>query len=602
MRDAFRMVLNISFQGSVLILAVLFLRLVLRNAPKRYLCLLWLLVGLRLLVPLRLESELSLQPDVTQFAPVPVNTEIAPDYLQPPGEATQPMTGSNGAEEPEPTAVDWMEAASYIWIAAAAGMAVYGFISYLLLKIRMREAVKLADGVWESDRIETAFIMGYFRPGIYMPMGLSDAERAFMLDHEWIHLQRGDHWIRLAGFAALTVHWFNPLVWVAYALHCRDMEMACDERVVRNMGLEERKGYSAAMLSCSANRSHFLACPVGFGETDVKQRILAVLNYRKPRFWLCALALAAVAVTAVCFLTNPVEKIDPTALENWGITMTAEDSGPTGVTVAFDLPEKHDGSFIFNMSQWMVQAAADGEWLDVPMLPQKEPEIPWNGHVGMLFPNEDVQRIRLDWTTVYGELPPGWYRVQGTVMLVQEGMGYNKDFSAEFAIGSGCAPFAAMGEVGAWCNGISPDAVDNAHYYWEYTYRVDEKTSHCQSVGGKFEGNTLTDFLGLMNALPEEVFSEKEIRSRPTIADLRTSFPAERGLSVVVSDTANGLAVVLRYYNNGLKDVLELYMTENADTAEYLDPVLCWDVADESLLKFMKELMETLPAVHGVKS
>lgn len=444
----FQNVLDASFQGGFLILVVLLLRLALKKAPKRYLCLLWLLVGLRLLVPFRIESEFSLQPDVTQFTQIQstVNTDSeqppvtpavpeVPDNVElPEGDDVEIVVNNNAVLDEQHGVIHWDEIAAYGWIAVAAGLTMYSLISYLHLRRRVREAVKLYDGVWECDRIETAFILGYLRPQIYLPMGLSEADRLFILEHEWLHLRRGDHWARLVGFAALTVHWFNPLVWVAYGLLCRDMEMACDERVIQNMGVEERKCYSAALLSCSSNHHHFAACPVAFGEVSVKQRILAVLNYRKPRFWITAAAVIVVIITAVCFLTNPVKKIDPMTLEDWGVTMTAVESNSTGVTVAFDLPEKAEGHFVFNFGEWALQVESDGEWVDVPMLPQEEPDIPWNGHVSMLFPNEIVQRVALDWTTVYGKVTPGRYRVRGTLMLVQDGLGHNKDFYAEFWI------------------------------------------------------------------------------------------------------------------------------------------------------------------------
>ncbi len=177
-------------------------------------------------------------------------------------------------------------------------------LSYLRLKYLVREAVKIPGG-WECDRIETAFILGFIRPRIYLPMGMTAANRRYILAHERTHLRKGDHWFKLLAYIAVAIHWFNPLAWIAYLLLCRDMEMACDERVVQDMDVQERKRYSAALLSCSTNRIHYAGCPVAFGEVSVRQRIVSVLHYRKPGFWISLASVAALAFVAVFLLTTP---------------------------------------------------------------------------------------------------------------------------------------------------------------------------------------------------------------------------------------------------------------------------------------------------------
>ena len=234
--------------GSVAILAVILLRLVLRKTPKKYICLLWLLAGIRLLMPIEIRSELSIQPE---FAlPVDMNLPVL-----------LPLA----------------------WGIVAACFGIYSLVSYLKLKDKVREAVRIRGG-WECDKIDTAFILGFIKPRIYIPMGMNHQARKHILEHERTHLDKGDHWIKMIGFLALALHWFNPLVWIAYIMLCKDIEMACDERVVQFMELEERKSYSAALLSCSSRQMHFSANPVAFGEVSVKQRILSVLNYKKPSF------------------------------------------------------------------------------------------------------------------------------------------------------------------------------------------------------------------------------------------------------------------------------------------------------------------------------
>lgn len=265
--------LTASIHGSILIFAVLLLRLVLFKTPKKYICFLWLLAGIRLLLPIEIRSDLSLQPELTpSFAKI---------FSQ-----------------------KWAAVLLWAWAVIAACFAIYSLISYLKLKDRVRDAIRIRGG-WESSKIETAFILGFIKPKIYIPMGMDSQSRQNILAHERTHLDKGDHWIKMIGFLALALHWFNPLVWVAYILLCKDIETACDERVIRFMELDERKAYSSALLRCSSRRAHFAASPVAFGEVSVKQRILSILKYKKPSFWLSLLGVLAFFFVAVCFLTSP---------------------------------------------------------------------------------------------------------------------------------------------------------------------------------------------------------------------------------------------------------------------------------------------------------
>ena len=297
MNGLFQSVLGLSWKGGLLIMAVLLLRLVLRKAPRRTVCLLWLLVGLRLLVPFEIVSSLSLQPALET---VPLVSTVADAVPEDTGWENEPV------EMPDNVEVDDVVAkrgrAAYLWAAVALAMGCYGLWSYVRLRRRVREAICVSPGVYEYPGLETAFLLGYLNPRIYLPAGLQDA--APVLAHERTHIRRGDHWWKLLGYVVLTVHWFNPLVWLAYGLLCRDLEMACDEAMIREMDLPQRKAYSAALLACAA-RSSMGVCPVAFGEVSVKQRIEGVMNYKKPRFWLCLLGAAAVVFAAVCFLTNP---------------------------------------------------------------------------------------------------------------------------------------------------------------------------------------------------------------------------------------------------------------------------------------------------------
>jgi len=334
MNTLFRNILTASFHGSIVILAVMLLRLVLKKTPRKYICLLWLLAGLRLLMPFQIQSDLSLQPSADPVAqvqqqisrsqtpaapedfspadpevPSPVQTPEALPDIQTPVTTVISGTPSPAPETaPEPdTGFDFLSVLPWFWFGIACCFGIYSLYTYLTLKLKVREAVKIPGG-WECDRIETAFILGFIRPKIYIPMGMTPEQQRYILAHERTHLDKGDHWFKMVGFLALALHWFNPLVWAAYILLCKDIEIACDERVVQFMELDERKAYSAALLNCSTNRAHFAACPVAFGEVSVKERIKSVLSYKKPGFWISLVGVIAIVFVAVCLVTSPARK------------------------------------------------------------------------------------------------------------------------------------------------------------------------------------------------------------------------------------------------------------------------------------------------------
>lgn len=334
MNTLFQNILTASFHGSIVILAVMLLRLVLKKTPRKYICLLWLLAGLRLLMPFQIQSDLSLQPSADPVAqvqqqisrsqtpaapedfspadldvPAPVQTpEALPDIQSPVTTviSSTPSPAPETAAEPD-TGFDFLSVLPWFWLGIACCFGIYSLYTYLTLKLKVREAVKIPGG-WECDRIETAFILGFIRPNIYIPMGMTPEEQRYILAHERTHLDKGDHWFKMVGFLALALHWFNPLVWAAYILLCKDIEIACDERVVQFMELDERKAYSAALLNCSTNRAHFAACPVAFGEVSVKERIKSVLSYKKPGFWISLVGVIAIVFVAVCLVTSPARK------------------------------------------------------------------------------------------------------------------------------------------------------------------------------------------------------------------------------------------------------------------------------------------------------
>ena len=310
MEAVFLHLLNMSITAGWLVLAVLLLRLVFCRAPKWIHCLLWVMVALRLIFPVSIESVLSVIPSA-QTVPVDTflyDTPTIQSGLPAVDEVVNPMLSDSFAPQPMDS-VNPMQVVSAVaanlWVLGMAAMALYAIISTARLHRRVRESVRLRDNIFQCDRIATPFILGIIRPRIYLPTTLSEDDRLSVVAHELAHIRRRDHWWKPLGFLLLTVYWFHPLLWLGYVLLCRDIEAACDQRVIRDMDVPLRKAYSETLLACSAPRHLISACPLAFGETGVKSRIKSVLNYKKPAFWLIIVAVVATIVAAVCLLTNP---------------------------------------------------------------------------------------------------------------------------------------------------------------------------------------------------------------------------------------------------------------------------------------------------------
>lgn len=286
-----------------LILAVIFLRFLLKKAPRRITCLLWAIVALRLVLPVSIESPVSLIPQTTVALQEAVDTSLIHVEAVPSG---------NGAAAHLPTAIGTAQVPEMhtlplptIWACGMAVMLGYLLISYFRMRYLVREAVREEENIWVCDGVTSPFILGVFRPRIYLPSGLSGSSRAYVIAHEKSHLCCKDHLWKPFAFCLLAMYWFDPLVWAAYWLACRDIEFACDERVIRALKLPERKAYASALLACSDGRKRVLVCPVAFGETAVVQRIRSVLNYKKPRFWVILVAVILILALAIGFLTVP---------------------------------------------------------------------------------------------------------------------------------------------------------------------------------------------------------------------------------------------------------------------------------------------------------
>lgn len=301
---------NLSISAGWLVLAVVVLRLVFRKAPRWIFCVLWALVALRLVCPVSIESALSLVPSAQTLPPEILDTATPQIHsgINAVNSAVNPVLGQSMAPAPgasvNPTQV-WSFLLSCIWVAGMAAMAIYALVSYGRIKRRVATATLLRDNIRQSEYVDSPFVLGLFRPVIYLSYQVEPGDLEYVIAHEQAHIRRKDHWWKPLGFVLLCVYWFNPLLWVAYVLLCRDIEGACDEKVIREMGLEDRRGYSTALLNCSVRRRSIAACPLAFGEVGVKERVKSVMNYKRPAFWLVATALVACGAAAVCFLTNP---------------------------------------------------------------------------------------------------------------------------------------------------------------------------------------------------------------------------------------------------------------------------------------------------------
>lgn len=310
MDAVFLTLVNMSITATWLVFAVILLRFVLKKAPKWIRGILWGFVAFRLIFPFSPESVFSLipsaetipqdilmaeNPAVNSGFPIlneTVNPVISEMFSPHPGDSANPMQ-------------ILAFCASVVWVMGMIAMCLYTVVSFLRIHRTVEEAVRWKDNIWVCDRISVPFILGIFRPRIYIPSSMNETDMKYVIFHEKAHLKRMDHLWKPLAFLLLSVYWFNPVLWLAYILLCRDIELACDEKVIRQFGVETKKPYSRALINCSASGKMVSVCPLAFGETAVKERVRGVLSYRKPAFLVIVAAVLVCAVTAVCLLTNP---------------------------------------------------------------------------------------------------------------------------------------------------------------------------------------------------------------------------------------------------------------------------------------------------------
>lgn len=360
MEALFLQILQMSMSASWLIIAVILIRFLLQKAPKGFRYVLWALVAVRLLCPVFFESELSLLPNMGVLSEVgdavkpvtPINPDndaeindtilndgaqdddVRNDIVQ--GDNVQNNNATQNGENQNniiqnnaiqnnttqddipqntvTTQTDLISVMTFIWVGGILALFAYVAVSYVQLRITIKESIKKEDNLWICDGIQTPFILGLMKPQIYLPSYIEENHIPYILAHENEHIRLKDHWWKILGFALLTVHWFNPFVWVAYILMCRDIELACDERVIRSMSVEDKKNYSKSLLFCS-NPGHFIsACPVAFGEVGVKERIKKIVDYRKSSTWIITIAAILCLIVAFGFMTNPKQNAKDVAM------------------------------------------------------------------------------------------------------------------------------------------------------------------------------------------------------------------------------------------------------------------------------------------------
>lgn len=320
MGDIFLKLLNMSINAGWLILAVLCIRLIFKKIPKWVSCLLWGVVAIRLICPFFIESRFSILPSAE---PIKSSTVVEGEvqnyipsidsHLTIVENTINPMLTESFAYNESDSAAPLQvvtHAAGFVWCCGMLLLIICAMVSAIRLYKLVREAVCVKDHIYICDAVKSPFILGIIRPRVYLPSALDEKEMNYIIAHESAHLKRKDHWWKAFGYLLLCIYWFHPLCWAAYALFCKDIELACDEKVAKDMSFDEKKEYSKVLLSCARQRSLIMVCPLAFGEVGVKERVKSVLNYKKPALWIIIAAAAVLGILTICFLTDPGRKTE----------------------------------------------------------------------------------------------------------------------------------------------------------------------------------------------------------------------------------------------------------------------------------------------------
>lgn len=396
-------VINLSIQASWLVLAIILFRLAAAKAPKWSRVLLWGLVGIRLVCPVTLESMLSLVPSAETISP-DIMTQTDPSIetgIPAVNNTVNPLINYSFSPNPGDSANPLqilIPLLSAIWLTGIGLLIIYTIVSYTRLRYRLATAVHLRDNIWQSEWVTSPFVFGLVHPKIYLPFALDEQTQQAVIAHEQAHLQRKDHWWKPLGFVILSVYWFNPLLWIGYLLFCRDIELACDEKAVREMDASQRADYSQALLDCTAYRHKVSVCPLAFGEVGIRQRVKAVLRYKKPTTWMVAGVLAICCIIAAAFLTSrPVDAAQPPDGSEWLNksngkeciaeileTLTLHQDNTVSFSVPEHIPVSKDGKTELNI---ILSATYDsGEVIIAPLLLDRSD---WKGGETCKIPLEE---------------------------------------------------------------------------------------------------------------------------------------------------------------------------------------------------------------------
>lgn len=435
MEALFLKLLNMSITSSWLVLAVIAVRLVFKKTPKWILCLLWGLVAIRLICPFSIESRLSLIPDTEPVSRNAVYTsetvkQARGDILDADGNVLverHPQAARGEILDSEgnvilekkdgvtfyhevPQTRTWISYLSKIWIVGICGMLLYTIASYYLLKRKVATAIPVKRDIKQSEYVDSPFVLGIIRPVIYLPFDMAEGDMTYVIAHEKAHIRRRDHWWKPLGFLLLSVYWFNPLLWLAYILLCRDIEAACDEKVIRDMDKENRRAYSTALLNCSIHRRRIAACPLAFGEVGVKARVKGVMNYKKPAFWLILIGLLLVVIVSVCFLTNPDNALP--------ITMRVDFVSRTRADLKFHYDDGlTEGEYQIS-DAYSLEVLEQGNWYEIGNLSDEET----SGQVIEVTSDDadfDAWSL-LNWEENYGSLPDGTFRIRKDITIFND--------------------------------------------------------------------------------------------------------------------------------------------------------------------------------------
>jgi len=469
--------LHTSLTAGIVIVFVILVRLMLKRAPKIFSYALWGIVLLRLLVPVSIKSPVSIVPEPVEVSQIKEVNNVLPEFTY---ETAQDRTDNTWREEiaspdaPSVQTYDTVDPQTYltlIWLAGVAVMLIHSALSYWRIRRKVRVSVPFRKGIMIADDIGSPFVMGSFRPVIYLPGSLERSERKYIIAHERHHIHRGDHIFKALGFLALTVHWFNPLVWVAFVLAGRDMEMSCDEAVVRRYGEDIRADYSASLLDLASGRRIFSMTPLAFGESDPTGRVRNLAKWKKPSFWVIFLCIVLCLILTICLLTDrdpsdsltsEAETVEspvshtvtpiattPPELNDWGVALKPDRVSRTGATALFvyggTVPGEEDAELTYG-DLLTLDRLENGAWVPVEELPG------YSYFVGdASYPVVDGYGMVHEWPNRFGELPDGHYRMGKLLTLIradgstEERMVYGQ-FTLPDSIRTGLIPMEELPE------------------------------------------------------------------------------------------------------------------------------------------------------------